>query len=103
MERNMNSYFEAKFFRKFLKVSRVILPVVAFTFGTTVAKADEVAVTIPTRPDVTVSFLANIPAHPVAAVVLFPGGNGLFNIVQGQDGQVTTNNRNFLIRTRQMF
>ena len=98
----MNTYFEARVFGRFLKISKIVLPVVSFMFGAGVAKADETAVTIPTRPDVTVSFLVNIPAHPVAAVVMFPGGNGMFDIV-AQDGQVSTRNNNFLVRTRQMF
>ena len=66
------------------------------------AHAAEIAATIQVRPGVTESFLADLPAHPVAAAILFPGGPGKFDIRQNPDGSYTANN-NFLSRTRQLF
>jgi hypothetical protein len=71
--------------------------------GAGAARADETVVTIPTRPGVTETFTADIPASPAAAVVLLPGGEGEFSIGQDATGQVNIADTNFLIRTRQMF
>jgi hypothetical protein len=65
------------------------------------ANAAEIAGTIQLQPGVTESFLADVPAHPVAAAILFPGGPGRFAIVQNPDGSYRANN-NFLSRTRHM-
>jgi hypothetical protein len=66
------------------------------------ARAAEIAVTIQARPGVTESFLADLPAHPVAAAILFTGGSGRFDIRRNADGTYTASN-NFLSRTRNMF
>ena len=66
------------------------------------AHAAEIAGTIPLQPGVTEAFLADLPAHPLAAAILIPGGPGRFEIVQNPDGSYRANN-NFLSRTRQMF
>jgi pimeloyl-ACP methyl ester carboxylesterase len=67
------------------------------------ASADEVAVTIPTRTDVTESFTFERPAHPIAAVVLFPGGEGSVGIRNDAGHPVIARADNFLIRVRQRF
>lgn len=67
------------------------------------AYAKETMVTISTPSGASEAFISDIPAKPVAAVILFPGGNGRFDIEQEPNGDVSTLNHNFLIRTRQMF
>jgi pimeloyl-ACP methyl ester carboxylesterase len=56
--------------------------------------------TIQIKPGVTESFLVDLPAHPIAAAILLPGGPGRFKIVHNPDGSYSANN-NFLSRTRQ--
>ncbi len=79
-----------------------ILAAMLAAFAGTAAHADEISTTIPTRPGVTESFLADFPAHPLAAAILFPGGDGHFVIHREPDGSFDAN-RNFLSRTRKMF
>jgi len=63
--------------------------------------ADEQIRTIPSRPDVTESFLLVKPPRPaVASVILFMGGRGAVGLQQGRIGP---RNTNFLVRTRQRF
>jgi pimeloyl-ACP methyl ester carboxylesterase len=68
--------------------------------GGRVASAVDQVRTIPTRPGVTQSFLLVRPAAgPVAAVVLFAGGNGLLNVRGPRLGLAG----NFLVRSRAGF
>ncbi|MDR3521225.1 MAG: hypothetical protein P4L54_06370 [Acidocella sp.] len=85
------------------KYQAICLGVFALLLSTSIARADDIAVTIATRPSVTQSFIANIQANPVAVVILFPGGDGVFTAQANPDGSLTITNKNFLIRTRQMF
>ncbi len=87
---------------RFTCLTEFILAGLVLLAGAGVALADESIVTIPTRLGVTETFTVNIPANPIAAVILLPGGNGQFSPVQDSAGQVTIANTNFLIRTRQM-
>lgn len=82
---------------------RALLPGLFWILTGTAALAQEVAVTIPTRPGVLQSFLADIPAHPVAAVILFPASDNAFPITFDASGTPDSLSRGFLIRTRKMF
>jgi len=67
------------------------------------ARADEAAVTIPTRPGVTQSFLFEAPASPKASVILLSGGLGVIGI-HVKDGKASLDeDRNFLVRSRELF
>jgi pimeloyl-ACP methyl ester carboxylesterase len=56
--------------------------------------------TIATRGDVTLSFVITAPdAAPTAAAILFAGGNGKLKLWQGKGAR----NRDFLVRSRQLF
>ncbi|MEK9724117.1 MAG: hypothetical protein VW405_11640 [Rhodospirillaceae bacterium] len=56
--------------------------------------------TIPTREGVTISFVVTEPApEPRAAAILFMGGNGKMRLWRGRGAR----NRNFLVRSRQLF
>lgn len=66
-----------------------------------VAPAADISVKdIATRPGVTQRVLVIKPEHPIASVILFPGGNGLVQI--GSDGSLGRGG-NFLVRTRDLF
>lgn len=67
------------------------------------ARADEIAVTIPTRAGVTETFAFAAPAEPVAALVLLPGGEGVIGVSDRGGQAAIARPGNFLIRTRQMF
>jgi len=56
---------------------------------------------IPTRPGVTQRFLFIAPEKPRAAAVLFPGGQGDFQVEPG--GAVVRQKGNFLVRSRDLF
>jgi dienelactone hydrolase len=58
-------------------------------------------VDIPTRPGVTQRILFVSPAHPKAAVILFPGHHGGLQI--SSDGRLKWGEDNFLVRTRDLF
>ena len=58
-------------------------------------------VDIPTRPGVTQRLIIISPANPKAAVVLFSGGLGGLQIFP--NGSFKLSERNFLVRTRQLF
>jgi pimeloyl-ACP methyl ester carboxylesterase len=58
-------------------------------------------VDIPTRPGVTQRLLVLSPADPKAAVVLFAGGHGGLQL--SPDGSMKWGERNFLVRSRQLF
>jgi pimeloyl-ACP methyl ester carboxylesterase len=62
----------------------------------------QTVVDLPTRPDVTVRYLALAPAQPKAAVLLFIGGPGVAKISEnpGPDWQ---RENDFLIRSRELF
>ncbi len=62
-------------------------------------------VTLSTRPGVTQKFILIKPDQPVAAVILFTGGNGVLNLSQDASGNpvIGQGNNNFLVRTRQEF
>jgi pimeloyl-ACP methyl ester carboxylesterase len=62
--------------------------------------AAEYEETIATRGDVTLSFVVTAPdAAPTAAAILFAGGNGKLKLWKGKG----TRNKNFLVRSRQLF
>lgn len=67
------------------------------------ARADEIAVTIPTRGSVTESFTFESPAQPVAALVLLPGGEGFIGVSDKGGQAAVARPGNFLIRTRNMY
>jgi pimeloyl-ACP methyl ester carboxylesterase len=58
-------------------------------------------VDIPTRPGVTQRLLVLSPADPKAAVVLFAGGHGGLQL--SPNGSMKWGERNFLVRSRQLF
>jgi hypothetical protein len=58
-------------------------------------------VDIPTRPGVTQRLLVLSPADPKAAVVLFAGGHGGLQLFP--NGSMKWGERNFLVRSRQLF
>jgi pimeloyl-ACP methyl ester carboxylesterase len=58
-------------------------------------------VDIPTRPGVTQRLLVLSPAEPKAAVVLFAGGHGGLQL--SPNGSMQWGERNFLVRSRQLF
>jgi len=57
---------------------------------------------LPTRPGVTVRYLALAPAQPKAAVLLFTGGAGVANIPD-DPGAGYARRGNFLVRSREYF
>ena len=67
------------------------------------ALAQEI-VTLPTRPDVTQSFLLIAPKQgkPAAVAILFPGGNGAIRL-RSEEGEIKFNGGNFLVRARLSF
>ena len=67
------------------------------------ASADEIAVKIPTRSNVTESFAFNLPDQAKAIAILFPGGEGVIGVVgDGGAGRIKRPG-NFLIRSRDKF
>ncbi len=79
-------------------VALLLALLVALAVGPAAAADEEALRTIPTRPGVTESFLlVTPPAKPVAAVVLFTGGNGVLRLDRKRPGRVTGN---FLVRSR---
>ncbi len=81
---------------------RWFLAAAALLLAGAAARADEIAVTIPTRPGVTESFAFDAPAQPIAAAVLFPGGEGSIGVEDHGGHAVIARANNFLVRTRQM-
>lgn len=67
------------------------------------ARADEIAVTIPTRSGVTETFAFASPAQPKAAAILFPGGEGSIGISSAFGAATIRRPGNFLIRSRDRF
>ncbi len=59
-------------------------------------------VTLPTRDNVTQSFLLLAPAEPAAVALLFPGSFGNIQL-RMQNGEIKYNGGNFLIRSRLAF
>ena len=84
-------------------IRAVTVSAVTLLAASNAAHAKETIVTIPIPSGASEAFILDIPAKPIAAVILFPGGNGEFDIEQEPSGDVSTLNNNFLIRTRQMF
>jgi len=84
-----------------------LLPLAALAAPSTVrSRASGLAtevVTVNVRPEVTVRYLAvfNRKAKPVAAVVLFSGGNGTLRL--GARSSLGTGRKNFLVRSRETF
>lgn len=74
-------------------------------FAATAAAGSEQLVTLDTRPGVQQKFLLLTPDKPVAAVILFPGGNGVVELGGSADhpevGRALRSN--FLVRTRAAF
>jgi pimeloyl-ACP methyl ester carboxylesterase len=67
------------------------------------AMAADAVVDLATRPDVTERYLAVTPLKPPkAAVILFPGGQGVLNIPD-KPGPTWAQNGNFLVRARGLF
>jgi predicted alpha/beta-hydrolase family hydrolase len=82
---------------------RVLVLAVCLGGIATMAQAAEIAVSIPTRSGVSETFAFDAPAQPRAAVILFPGGEGVIR-VESRDGQTVINQTgNFLVRTRRMY
>jgi len=80
---------------------RLALAVLLLLVPATAGALEEQIRTIPTRPDVTESFVLIHPSRPpVASVILFMGGRGGLGL---QRGPLTARNTNFLVRMRQRF
>jgi hypothetical protein len=80
---------------------RLVLAALVLLLPAPVSALEEQIRTIPSRPDVTESFVLIHPSRPpVASVVLFMGGRGALGL---QRGPLTPRNTNFLVRTRQRF
>jgi pimeloyl-ACP methyl ester carboxylesterase len=80
----------------------MLLLVLPYVIGPmTFAQVSEKVVDIPTRPGVTQRFLYIRPENPKASVILFAGGHGGLQI--RDNGSFRWGDRNFLIRTRQLF
>jgi hypothetical protein len=80
---------------------RLVLAALVLLLPAPVSALEEQIGTIPSRPDVTESFVLIHPSRPpVASVVLFMGGRGALGL---QRGPLTPRNTNFLVRTRQRF
>lgn len=62
----------------------------------------QTVIDLPTRPGVTVRYLALAPAQPKAAVLLFTGGEGVAKIPDNP-GAGYAKNGNFLVRSRELF
>jgi alpha/beta superfamily hydrolase len=84
------------------KALRVGAAALGLVFCATAAAQNAARVVdIPTRPGVTQRILVLTPPQPVAAVVLFSGGNG--GLQMGPDGRLGAGNGNFLMRSRELF
>lgn len=80
--------------------SRLVLALLLLFPASTSALEEQIR-TIPTRADVTESFVLIRPSRPpVASVILFMGGRGSLGL---QRGSLGARNTNFLVRTRQQF
>jgi len=80
---------------------RLVLAVLLLLVPATAGALEEQIRAIPTRPDVTESFVLIHPSRPpVASVILFMGGRGALGL---QRGPLTARNTNFLVRMRQRF
>jgi hypothetical protein len=79
------------------------LPAILLLLGSTVTRADEL-VRLATRDGVTQTYLLayNKGESYRAVAILFPGGDGFFDVRNSGDGN-TTNSVNFVVRTRGMF
>lgn len=62
----------------------------------------QAVIDLPTRPGITVRYLALAPAWPKAAVLLFTGGPGVARIPD-DPGPGYARNGNFLVRSRELF
>ena len=81
-------------------MSRLALALLLLFPASTSALEEQIR-TIPTRGDVTESFVLIRPSRaPVAGVILFMGGRGALGL---QRGPLTARNTNFLVRTRRQF
>jgi pimeloyl-ACP methyl ester carboxylesterase len=77
--------------------------VLAATAADARAAAETVVVDLTTRPGVTQRYLAMAPASaPKAAVLLFPGGQGVANVPDDPD-PAWAQRGNFLVRARELF
>lgn len=85
--------------KQLLAILLLVLPHVfsPVTFG----QVSEKVVDIPTRPGVTQRFIYLAPENPKASVILFAGGHGGLQV--GDNGGFRWGDRNFLVRTRQLF
>ena len=74
-----------------------------FASGAISARADEIAVKLPTRPGVTETFAYRTAGQPKAVAILFPGGDGLIGVSDNFGSAFIKRSGNFLIRSRDKF
>ncbi|SMN14581.1 hypothetical protein CRYPA_614 [uncultured Candidatus Thioglobus sp.] len=67
--------------------------------ASTASQASVDLFTISTRPNVTQQILVEQPNSPIANLILFSGGKGKIKLDSGK----YINNKNFLVRSRQLF
>lgn len=86
-----------------MKTSFVTAVLAALLSAAAIARAQEI-VTLPTRDEVTQSFLLTLPSgdKPAAAAILLPGGPGLIRL-RNEGGRIRLAEGNFLVRSRQLF
>lgn len=81
--------------------ARIGIWVLCACIGPTFAQIEEKVVDLPTRPGVTLRMVVVAPPGPRAAVILFAGGHGGLQIFP--NGSYKWGEKNFLVRTRQLF
>jgi hypothetical protein len=86
-----------------LGVASILALAVIAILGAKSARADEIAVKIPTRPSVTESFAFNLPDQAKAVAILFPGGAGVIGVADKSGEPTIKHPGNFLIRSRDKF
>jgi pimeloyl-ACP methyl ester carboxylesterase len=86
------------------RLASLTLAVTLICAGHASAFAAELLETIPTRPGVTQSFIYEAPDNPpTAAILLFPGGNGVIGLSGSEQAPTLRAGGNFLVRSRHLF
>ena len=87
-----------------MKFAGALAAVIFLAAGAAPARADEIAVSIPSpRPGITETFAYQEPPQPRAVAILFMGGNGLIGISGAGGPASLAHPGNFLIRARDKF
>jgi dienelactone hydrolase len=84
-----------------MRLSWIAIPALSLCVPAAALGQPARVIDIPTRQGITARFLYVAPEKPKAAAVLFPGGQGDFQV--DKDANIVRQQGNFLVRTRDLF